>query len=333
MNGGGRVAEPLSRPGPARSPASRASARRRRTARSHHAPRIRLAFVPDTRWGPLQRGVRRLLHHLIHLPIPRGAGLAAAALIILSSIAYGAVRGGHVPELVDQFKMLRDTAANAAGFRITGIALSGNRHLTREEILAMAGVSGRSSLLFIDVADARARLKTNPWIAEATVQKLYPDRLQVSITEREAFALWQKEGRVGVIAEDGTVLEPYVARRFTNLPLFVGTGAERLAKDFLALLDRYPDIRTQVRASVLVAERRWNLRLKNGVDVRLPESQVEQALDQLTALDRDKKLLSKDITLVDLRFDDRVTVRLSDAAATAREEALKAKKPKKEGGA
>jgi cell division protein FtsQ len=333
MIGGGRVAEPLSRPGPARWGAPRDPARRRRAARSRHVQRLQLAFVPDSRWGPLQRGLRRLLHHLIQLPIPPGAGIAGAALIILSSIAYGTVRGGHVPELVEHFKVIRDTAANAAGFRITGIALSGNRHLTREELLAMAGVSGVSSLLFIDVADARARLKTNPWIAEATVQKLYPDRLQISIVERDAFALWQKDGRVGVIAEDGTVLEPYVARRFTNLPLFVGTGAERLAKDFLALLDRYPDIRAQVRASVLVAERRWNLRLKNGIDIRLPESNVEGALAQLTVLDRDKKLLSKDITLVDLRFDDRVTVRLSDAAAAAREEALKAKKPKKEGGA
>jgi cell division protein FtsQ len=335
MNGGGRVAEPLSRPGPARTAASSASTKRRGRARprSRRAPRIRLAFIPDNRWGPLQRFVRRFWHYLTQYPLPRGAGLAAAALIIASSAGYGAVRGGHVPELVDQFKMARDAAANAAGFRITGIALSGHKHLTREEILAIAGVSGRSSLLFIDVADARARLKTNPWIAEATVQKLYPDRLQISITEREAFALWQKEGRVGVIADDGTVLEPYVARRFTNLPLFVGAGAERAAKDFVGLLARYPDIRSQVRASVLVAERRWNLRLKNGVDVRLPEADAERALDQLTALDRDKKLLSKDVTVVDLRFDDRVTVRLSDAAAAAREEALKAKKPKKEGGA
>ena len=61
----------------------------------------------------------------------------------------------------------------------------------------------------------------------------------------------------------------------------VGRGAETRAKDFLALLDRYPAIRDQVRASVLVAERRWNLQLKNGIDVRLPETDVEQALDTL----------------------------------------------------
>ena len=98
------------------------------------------------------------------------------------------------------------------------------------------------------------------------------------------------------------------------------------------MLDRYPDIRAVLRASILVAERRWNLRLKNGIDVRLPETDVEQALDTLVALDRDKKLLSRDIVAVDLRLPDRVTVRLSDEAAQAREDALKDKRRKKKGG-
>jgi len=84
-------------------------------------------------------------------------------------------------------------------------------------------------------------------------------------------------------------------------------------------------------ASIMVADRRWNLRLKNGIDVRLPESNVEQALDRLVALDHEKKILSRDILAIDLRLSDRVTVRLSDAAAAAREEALKDKKKKKGG--
>ena len=85
-------------------------------------------------------------------------------------------------------------------------------------------------------------------------------------------------------------------------------------------------------ASVLVAERRWNLRLTNGMDVRLPETDLQSALDRLVALDREKKLLSRDITTVDLRLPDRITVRLSDAAAQARDEALKANAKKKKGG-
>ena len=73
--------------------------------------------------------------------------------------------------------------------------------------------------------------------------------------------------------------------------------------------------------------------LKNGVDVRLPEEGAEQALDTLVKLDHDKKILTRDIAAIDLRLPDRVTVRLSDEAAAARQETLKAKSPKKKGGA
>jgi cell division protein FtsQ len=315
--------------GPER-PAASATARRARAAR--RSASVRRVLPQADRLGTFARRLNARADRLDAWRPPRGAGIVASALIILGSIAFGIVRGGHVPDVIDTFNAARDAAANAAGFNITAVALSGNNHMSREEILATAGVTGHSSLLFLDVADARVRLKTNPWIADATVQKLYPDRLQISVTERVAFALWQKDGRIGVIADDGTVLEPYISRRFLGLPLFVGAGAATRAKDFSAVLDRYPEIRDNLRAAVLVAERHWSLRLKNGIDVRLPEADVEGALDRLVALDRDKKLLTRDIAAVDLRLPDRVTVRLSDAAAQARDEALKAKKPKSKGG-
>jgi cell division protein FtsQ len=264
--------------------------------------------------------------------LPRHVGSVATVLLIAASTGYGAVRSGQAWNIIDFFKDIRDMAANAAGFKIATVAIAGEKHLGREEVLAAAGITGRASMLFFDVADARARLLTNPWIGEATVQKLLPDRLVISISEREAFALWQKAGRLSVIAGDGTVLEPYLLRRYADLPLVVGIGAETRAREFLAMLDRRPELRASVRASVLIAERRWNLRLKNGVDVRLPEFDVEQALDQLAALERDAKLLSRDITAIDLRLADRITVRLSDSAFQAREEAAKKRLPKPKGG-
>ncbi len=330
MDGGGRLAEPLTRPEASRpAAAGRAKIRRSRAARGGGA---RARQKLRGRLRAIERWIDRRAQTLAGLKLPRRAGVAASALIIAASIVYGSIRGGHVSAAVDWLKDVRDTTANAAGFNISAIALAGHKHLSREEIMAIAGVTGRTSLLFFDVADARARLKTNPWIADATVQKLYPHRLQITITERAAFALWQKGGRVGVIAADGTVLESYISRRFAGLPLVVGGGAATRAKDFLALLGRYPDIRDNVRASVLVAERRWNLRLKNGLDVRLPEFDIARALDQLVALDREKKLVTRDISAIDLRLPDRITVRLSEAAAQAREEALKAKRPKPKGG-
>ena len=142
------------------------------------------------------------------------------------------------------FKDARDAAANSVGFRIVAVSLTGSKEVSREEILTTAGVTGRASLLFLDADAARAKLMANPWIGDAAVLKLYPDRLQITVTERQAFALWQKDGRVSVIASDGTVLEPFVEGRYVGLPVVIGNGAESAAKDFLAVLDRYPDVRS-----------------------------------------------------------------------------------------
>jgi cell division protein FtsQ len=274
---------------------------------------------------------RRLAGPIGQRRLPRGTGTVALALLMTATFSYGTVRGGHVEAVLAELSDARDAIANAFGFRITSIALAGGRALTREEILTTAGVTGRSSLLFLDATAARARLKANPWIAEATILKLYPGRLHIKVTEREAFALWQKDGKVAVISADGTVVESFVSQRFAKLPMVVGAGADVKAKGFLAIVDGFPVIRDQLQASILVADRRWNLRLKNGINIRLPEEGIEAALTTLLDLDRDKKLLSRDIDVVDLRLPDRVTVRLSDDAYNARAEALKPK-PKRKGG-
>lgn len=279
----------------------------------------------------MSRCLRRITLPLAHVRVPRFIGAVAGLVFLGSALVYGVVKGEHIPAIVAAVKDTADAGANAMGMRIATVSLSGQRQVSREEIFAAAGVTDHSSLLFLDVADARARLEAIPWIAEATVRKLYPDRLQITITEREPFALWQQQGKVKVIAADGTVLSEKVEPRLASLSFVVGNGAAARARDFLAVLDKYPSLRDSVRASIYVAERRWNLRLKNGIDVRLPEANVEDALATLARLDREKSLLSRDITAVDLRLSDRLTVRLSDAVAQAREEAAK-KNTKKKGG-
>ncbi|MGA7971336.1 MAG: cell division protein FtsQ/DivIB [Pseudolabrys sp.] len=273
---------------------------------------------------------------LLQLEMPRGAGASAAALLLVASAGYGAVRGDHLKTIVANVQDICDSAANTVGFGISEIAIAGRHNLTRKAILAAAGITGQTSLLFLNAHAARARLMKNPWVAEATVLKLYPSRLRIGITERKPFALWQKDRHVSLIAADGTVLEPYAPRRFLSLPLVVGKGAQHDAQDFLALVRRYPDIAPRVKAYALVADRRWNLYLKDGVEVLLPDADPAHALDTLVDLDRDKKLLSRDITRVDLRLADRVTVRLSDAAYATREAAIKAaekaRKAKRKGG-
>jgi cell division protein FtsQ len=334
MDGGGRLDQSLIWPRPAGLAARGAPLDEPQTLRRRRRAPVRLPkWLPGrlSAWLPAPRASARWAR-ILRLP-PPGTGIAASALLLVAALGYGIVEGHHAPAVIDWAKDARDAAANSLGFRIATVSVSGAKEVSREQVLTTAGVTRRTSLLFLDADAARVRLLANPWIGDAAVLKLYPNRLQITITERKAFALWQKDGRVSVIAADGTVLEPFVEPRYLSLPLVVGEDAERQVKGFIATLERYSDIRSKVRASVLVARRRWDLWLTNGMDVKLPESGVAPALDRLVALDRDKKLLTRDITSVDLRLPDRVTVRLSPAAAQARRDALKDNKKKKGGDA
>src|SRR3954470_13066343 len=270
---------------------------------------------------------------LVEQYLPRRAGTIATLLLLLGSVWLGVIKGGHVEEFSTAFNDARNAIANSAGFRITAVAINGRKQLNQDEVLAIGGVTGRSSLLFLDAAVLRDRLKANAWIADATVQKFYPGELRIDIVERTAFALWQQDGRLSVISDDGAVLEPYVSRRFMSLPLVVGKVAETQARDFLALLERYPQVRSATKAAVFVGERRWNLRLKDGLDIRLPEHDVGNALAALSKLDKEERLFSRDIVAIDMRLPDRLTVQLSEDAAKTREELFKDKKKKKAGDA
>jgi cell division protein FtsQ len=325
MDGGGRLARSL------RSPRPQADLK---------AAAIGAVVLLRERLGLHRGSAKRRLererpHRLIAFLeryLPHRAGLAATILMLLGSAGFGVVKGGHVEQLSSSFSDIRNGIANSAGFRITGVAINGRKQLSQDEVLAIGGVNGRSSLLFLDAATVRGKLKANPWIGEATVLKLYPGQLKIDIVERSPFALWQQDGRLSVIADDGAVLEPYVSRRFLSLPLVVGKGADTRARDFLALLARYPQVRAATKAAIFVGERRWNLRLKDGLDIRLPENDVGNALAALSKLDKDEKLFSRDIVAVDMRLPDRLTVQLSEDAAKAREELFKDKKSKKKAG-
>src|ERR1700744_212961 len=287
-----------------------------------------LGFGRARAWPAVDRERPSRLALFVERYVPRRAGLYATLALLLASAGFGVVKGGHLDAFITAASDTRNALANSVGFRITTVAINGRKQLSQDEVLAIGGVNGRSSLLFLDASAVRDQLKANPWIADATVLKSYPNQLQIDIVERSAFALWQSNGRLSVIAEDGTLIESYVARRFLTLPLVVGKGAETRARDFLALLARYPQVNSVTKAVIFVGERRWNLRTKDGLDIRLPENDVGNALAALSKLDKEERLFSRDIVAIDMRLPDRLTVQLSDDAAKAREDLLKKQKKK-----
>jgi cell division protein FtsQ len=233
----------------------------------------------------------------------RPLGQIAALGFLAATILYGLVVGGQIGRVGDWMLVV-------IGFGVEDVKITGDKETSDIAVLEKLDLAG--SLIFFDVADAQKKLGELPWVERAVVRKFYPSTLAIEITERMPFALWQHGGEVLVMDKNGVGIVPLDESRFAKLPFMVGSGANDTAKPFLADLLSQPQIAGQMHDAVLVANRRWDLHLDNGVTVKLPEKGVKQALAQLVKLDTESKLLDRDVVVIDLRLPDRVTVRLPE---------------------
>jgi cell division protein FtsQ len=263
--------------------------------------------------------------------IPRGIGSSFAILFLMACAVAGYVMGGHYDAFRREHGSMQDALARALGFGIDQIAVNGQQELSRDEVVEIAGLPRHASLPFLDALVLQQNLRKAPLIAEASVIKLYPDRLRIEIRERVPYALWQLDGVVHVIAADGTPIDRFSDPRFLRLPHVVGKEANLRVKDYAALVEAVPELASRIRAGTLVSGRRWNLKLDNGIDIRLPETGAIEALQAFAKVEKATGLSNRAILAIDLRVPERIIVRLTEEAAAQHAETVTAR-IKKAGG-
>lgn len=308
MDGGGRLARSLTAAGPPRGIAGASLGRRwSGTGLGRFLGRFgrRRGFIRSGRRGPPR-----------HLGSALGVGFFAAV------VGTGLVAGGHYDQVVAAHGRPLHLVGRLVGFPLDRVTISGIAGLREGEVLGAAGLDARTSLALVSVAEVRERLQALPLVAAASVRKIYPHELQIELVEREPAALWQRDGALFVVSRDGTVIDAMRDGRFAGLPLVVGEGANARVPDYLALVAAAGPLGERVKAGTFVAGRRWTLKV-DGVDVRLPEQGALAAVARLVALQRDERVLDKDVIAIDLRMADRVVLRLTEEAAAARADAIK----------
>lgn len=288
--------------------------------------RPQLAAGAVSRPLPRMRGARR--SRLEKLSAAAVHPLATGGLIfgfLGAAFAYSAVRGGAYEDFIQTVGTPGDLLARAIGMGIDTVTISGISELKETEILAYAGVKARNSLPYLDAEGMRTRLRSVPMIRDAEVRKLYPSRLAITVVERQPYALWQKDGKISIVSADGMPIDTLHDDRYARLPLIVGDGANERLDQYRKIIEAAGELTPRIKAGALVSRRRWSLYTTDNVEVRLPELEPEAAAQRLATLQRDYRILDKDIVALDLRVPGRVEVQLSNEAASARLENLSRK--------
>jgi cell division protein FtsQ len=194
------------------------------------------------------------------------------------------------------------------GLTVQDVRLEGRRHSSRAEVIRAVGLRRGDAILGFDPAAMRRRLAALPWVREASVERRLPDMVRITIRERRPMALWQRNRRLVLVDDLGVVITDRDLGRFRHLVILVGEDAPRHAPTLFAMLDGEPELARHVIAAARIGGRRWNLKLRPGIRVELPEAEPWRAWQRLARMNAQHQLLARDIKTIDMRLPDRLIV-------------------------
>ena len=255
-----------------------------------------------------------------------GIGFGAIAAIG-GGILWGVQSGWLEREWSIASEMTLEATANL-GLSLQTVEVHGRGETRQADVVGALGAPRGAPLLSLDIDAMRERLAALPWIVSAEVERRYPDRLVVTVTEAEPLALWQRKQKLFLVSRTGKVIETADLRKYSKLLVIVGDNAPERAESLFDLLAQQPKLKERVTAAVFVGKRRWNLRFDNGVDVKLPEENPDQAWSRLAELQNQHGILERDVRIIDLRLPDQVVLRRAHPAVPEDQDAPAGDKPK-----
>lgn len=199
------------------------------------------------------------------------------------------------------------------GFKIDDIVITGRDKTAKQDILNALQLSRETNILNLDLRDLQQKVEQLPWVRHAVVKRrFFPNIIQIDIRERQVQSIWQLDHKFRPIDGEGNVIEADYTPDHPIL-LIVGEGAPENITALMKSITDDQNIFQRIKVANYISGRRWNIVLddvENGITVKLPEKHIDEAWKKLLKLNTTQGLLKRKLTIIDLRFPNKVIVKL-----------------------
>ena len=235
--------------------------------------------------------------------------IASILGVLIAIVIFGFWLSGDLPKVRQSLSDFKRDRIMAMGFVVERVDVMGEGRLREQDVRKALGVYEGDYLFGVDMDGAKRRVESLSWVDRAVVRRLWPDRIVVQIIERQPYALWQSQGQVQVVDVKGELITDADPMRYTDLKLFVGRSAKDHISDVESEFSEFPLILNRITSFVHVSDTRWDLILNDGaMRVKLPNQPLGTLLPQLEALQLQEQIFDREISVIDMRLPDRLTL-------------------------
>lgn len=246
-----------------------------------------------------------------------GLGLPLAAL----------VAGGHMlwrdPDVQAQITAslvrARDSVERRPEFQVQFMRLQDVPDDLAAQVRRAAAIDLPVSSFRLDLDAVKKRIEAIDAVRQASLYLRAGGVLDVVIEQRVPVVIWRGEKRLEMLDASGR-RAGYLDHRTDrpDLPLVAGQGVGPHIAEALEIVDAAAPIASRLRGLVRIGERRWDIVLDRGQRILLPETDAVRTVGHVIAMQMTQDVLSRDISVMDMRDTRRPIIRLSDAALEAR---------------
>ena len=212
---------------------------------------------------------------------------------------------------------INSQACKLIGFKIDEIRVEGIKHTSKENLSDFLSHLKGTSIFSVKLDDLRNKIEDLPWVSEATIVRKLPNKIFINLKEKEPVILWQHQGQKTLLSLDGSTIPGIEVEAYQHLPFVVGERANEHIPELFEIIRSEPDLAQMTTTAVLISNRRWDIKLRDSITVKLPEENPIEGWKNLAKLIKNEALLERDISIVDLRIPDRLIFRVNNSTITS----------------
>lgn len=236
-------------------------------------------------------------------PLPSWRRMILAFIFILSLLVVSSLYLNRA-QIIAEFHSL----AVAKGFIPKIIEINGRSQAKTEAITTIVEPYRGQSIFTINLDELRRQIIAIGWVEDAIITRILPNRLEINLIERQPIALLQTKAGHQLIDAKGVVIEQADVAAYSHLVVASGKGAAAKAKHILNILQSEPEIFTDVWAVQHISERRWDVYLRSGMTIKLPEQDPIIAWSRFAKLEQETHITRRDLAAIDLRIPGQLIV-------------------------
>ena len=227
-------------------------------------------------------------------------------------------RSGIATKFINDFESKVERVLVDSGLIVENISIVGTKIIPKDIIIEVAQINIGEGLLRVDISSIVKRIKQLKWVNKATIRRDFSGKIIIDILEHEPAALWQVDNKLWIVSDEGIKIDDQNLAYFSNLPMISGKGAEAELQKLLAAVSINMAMFNRVETASWVGERRWDIYLKNGIKIMLPEEGISLVWQNLVEFEQEERLLARNILAVDFRIKDKTIIRLTRKEASRR---------------